>query len=55
MEDQQAQPIVEQTEQEFPVEERQLWEQPKVERLHVSLDTAGSNGSATDGSLGSVV
>ncbi len=47
---QNAQPNVEQTEQEAPVENRQSWEQPKLERLHVSLDTAASKGSFADGS-----
>jgi len=48
MEEQQTQPNVEQTEQEFPVEDRQPWEQPTLEQLHVSLDTANSPGSGSD-------
>ena len=48
MEDQQTQPNVEQAEQEFPVEERQPWERPKLEQLHVSLDTAATSGSGND-------
>ena len=50
MEEQQTQPNVEQTEQEPPVEDRQPWEQPKLEQLHISLDTADSTGSNYDGS-----
>jgi len=53
MEEQQSQPNVEQPEQDPAVEDRQLWEQPKLERLHASLDTAGSPGSVTDGFSGS--
>ena len=49
MEDQQTQPNVEQAEQEFPVDERQPWERPKLEQLHVSLDTSADPGSASDG------
>lgn len=49
MEEQQAQPSVEQTEQEVSVEDRQPWEQPTLERLHASLDTAFGGGSNTDG------
>lgn len=48
MEEQQTQPNVEQTEQESPVDERQPWEQPKLEQLHVSLDTAATGGSGND-------
>lgn len=55
MEEQQVQPNVEQTEQDPPVEDRQPWEQPKLEQLHVSLDTAASKGSAIDGNSGSVL
>ncbi len=54
MEEQQTQPNVEQTEQESPVDERRSWEQPKLEQLHVSLDTAASKGSAIDGNSGSI-
>lgn len=54
MEEQQTQPNVEQTEQDVRVEERQPWEQPTLERLHVSLDTAGTKGSNTDGLGGSL-
>lgn len=48
MEDREAQPIAEQPEQESPVAERRPWQQPKLERLHVSLDTTNSPGSITD-------
>jgi hypothetical protein len=48
MEKQQTQTNVEQTERESPVDDRQPWEQPKLERLHVSLDTADSGGSGSD-------
>ena len=49
MEEQQTQHSVEQTKQEAPVEDRQPWEQPTLERLHASLDTAFGGGSSTDG------
>jgi len=39
----------EQTDQSPPVETLQPWQQPKLERLNVSLDTANSIGSGTDG------
>ena len=52
MEEQQTQPNVEQTEQESPVENRQPWEQPTLEHLHVSLDTAQKVGSLADGGSG---
>lgn len=49
MDEQKTQVNVEQTDREPPVEEIQPWEQPKLERLHVSLDTANSKGSNSDG------
>lgn len=49
MEEQETQTNVEQTEQEQRVETRQPWEEPKLQRLHVSLDTAASPGSFSDG------
>ena len=49
MEEQQTQPSVEQAELELPVDDRQPWEQPTLEQLHVSLDTAFGGGSFTDG------
>jgi hypothetical protein len=54
MEEQQTQSNVEQTEHESPVDERQPWQQPKLEQLHVSLDTAASSGSNTDGMGGAI-
>lgn len=51
MEEQATQLTGKSTEQEPLVEECQPWEQPKLERLHVSLDTAVSQGSGTDGGL----
>ena len=38
-----------QTDQSPPVDALQPWQQPKLERLNVSLDTANSIGSGTDG------
>lgn len=52
MEEQQTQPNVEQTKLDRPVEDRRSWEQPKLERLHVSLDTANLPGSGGDGQNG---
>ena len=48
MEEQQTQPNIEQSEQESLVEDRQPWAQPKLEQLHVSLDTAAGGGSVAD-------
>ncbi|MCB0038557.1 MAG: hypothetical protein KDD77_08195 [Caldilineaceae bacterium] len=53
MEEQQTQPGVQQIEQESLVEDRQPWEQPKLEQLHVSLDTAAGGGSNNDGVIAS--
>jgi hypothetical protein len=53
MEEQPTQPNVEQREQDPTVDDRQPWEQPKLERLHVSLDTALAKGSNIDGFGGS--
>jgi len=38
-----------QTDQSPPVDALQPWQQPKLERLHVSLDTANAAGSGGDG------
>jgi hypothetical protein len=51
MEEQATQLTGKSTERESPVEDRQPWEQPKLERLHASLDTASSKGSGSDGGL----
>ena len=48
LEAQETPPNLGQTKQEPPVEERQPWEQPKLEQLHVSLDTAATSGSGND-------
>lgn len=48
MGEQAKQPNAAQTEQESLVDERQPWEQPKLERLHVSLNTANTGGSGSD-------
>jgi hypothetical protein len=48
MEEHVTQVNVERPEQEPPGEERQPWEQPKLERLRVSLDTAADGGSGSD-------
>lgn len=49
MEEQQTQLNGEQSDVELSVDDRQSWEQPKLEQLRVSLDTAGSPGSQADG------
>lgn len=49
MEQQDVQPRIDQPEQDPPVEDRRRWQQPKLERLRVSLDTANSKGSNSDG------
>ena len=49
MDEQTTQPRVERAEQDLPIDERQPWQQPRLERLHVSLDTANSKGSGSDG------
>jgi len=49
MEEQQTQPNVEQKELDLQVDERQQWEQPKLEQLVISVDTSLTQGSASDG------
>ena len=49
MDEQTTQPRVERAGQDPPIDERQPWQQPRLERLHVSLDTANSKGSGSDG------
>ncbi|MCB0024279.1 MAG: hypothetical protein M9936_23650 [Caldilinea sp.] len=48
MEEYETQPGVGQTEHESLVEDREPWAQPKLEQLHVSLDTAAGGGSVAD-------
>ncbi len=42
-----------QTQATAPTPQR-TWERPTLQRLHISLDTAGSKGSNTDGIGGSL-
>ncbi|MCB0190084.1 MAG: hypothetical protein KDE31_37690 [Caldilineaceae bacterium] len=49
MEQQQTQVSSNRVEQKPLTDELQPWQQPKLERLHVSLDTANSFGSSPDG------
>jgi hypothetical protein len=53
MQEQQERPVT--TEQQAPSqsEPRQPWQRPTLQRLHVSLDTALTKGSNTDGHGGS--
>jgi len=48
MGDQAKQSSVAQTKQEQVIEVRRSWQQPKLERLHVSMDTTNSPGSFAD-------
>lgn len=48
MEEHEAHPDVEWIEQDLSVKVLEPWQQPKLERLHVSLDTANSPGSGND-------
>ncbi|MCB0117195.1 MAG: hypothetical protein R2873_05505 [Caldilineaceae bacterium] len=49
MEQQQTQASSERMEQEQFADARQTWQQPKLERLQISLDTALTKGSGSDG------
>lgn len=55
MEQHELQPKTDQSEQDPPVEERRRWQQPTLERLHVSLDTTNSKGSGSDGTRSTII